>query len=151
MSAINGRSDSGAPVLAGEGGMKVMRKRILTFLSVIILCGCSTTGGFLGLATMSYVDGRFSEMKSESAASYEEIQAKLVRILEELNALSEEVEQYQRLAQELESILAEFARVQEATDDLQQLAKEVSGRMDALPKETLQELVEIIQAHLDSL
>ena len=47
-------------------------------------------------------------------------------------------------------VLADFAEVQKATSDLQQLASQVEDELDDIPRETLQQIVDVLQAYLDS-
>ena len=112
-----------------------MKKVMLMLITVIlILSGCTTTG-FLGLAKTTYVDERFAETDE--------------KIITELEQLRKDIEQITELTDELDNLLNEISATKQATEDLQELAKGIEARFKELPKETLYQLVQIIQHYLE--
>lgn len=120
-------------------------KKLLFLLpiTVLLLSACATTG-FLGfLATTSYVKGKVAQSTEQTFSQLDKTRA-------DLEKMRADVERFQQLTGQVEGLLSEIARTQKATEELQQLAKEVEMRLAELPAETLQELVNLIQAYLDS-
>jgi hypothetical protein len=87
----------------------------------------------MGLAKTSYVD----EVKLESD-----------RARAEVDALSSQVREMRTIADQMEALIDDMEATRRATAELQQLAEQVTGRLEALPRETLRRLADLIESYL---
>ncbi len=122
-----------------------MRKyRIPAGLVIMALAvgGCTSTDGFLGLASKGYVDRQLAETDQRTRQELDRTEGTVA-------ALTERVDGYGDVRKQVEFLLSELQRTQETTRELRELARMVERRLDTIPAETLRQLVIIIQDHLD--
>jgi len=106
---------------------------LLAFTGLLLLAGCTSTG-FAGLAKESYAVSIDEEL-SESQASVEQ--------------LRQEVEDIKRLADKLSNLVDDIEEAKKDTEELKALAKLVEERLNTLPRQTLEKLVEALKIYLE--
>jgi len=126
--------------------------------AAVLVSGCASTKGFLGLATVSYVDEELGRIEQEDRRRSDDLSAELERISSGLAALEADLERvkadleaYDELSAEIRQALTDFSAVQEATAELQLLAEQVAEELERLPRETVRQIVDALQAHLEGL
>ena len=110
-------------------------KRYLTAaaaVTLVLLLGSCTSTSFLGLSRASHVEAEIEGMKTE---------------LDQLQAMENELAQAE---EKLARAVDDARRLQEAIDELNLLADEFEDELDDIPEETLRELMEAIDAHLNN-
>lgn len=106
-----------------------------------VVVGCSTTKGFLGLATTGYVDQQMSAAVEQNKKTVDQIES-------ELQTLQGDVGKVKDQSDQINAILDELAQTKSSTEQLQKLATGVQDKLDALPRETLMQLADLIQKAL---
>jgi predicted nuclease with TOPRIM domain len=129
--------------------MLMMAAAPLMIALAVLMIGCASTKGFLGLTTVSTMEAELAQIREEEDRRHQELRQELERISRELSSLNAEVDRHEELSGEIRQVLEDFAEVQKATSDLQQLAEQVEDELDAIPRETLQQIVDVLQAYLD--
>lgn len=97
---------------------------LFLLLLVLVLSGCQTMAGWFGLATEQYVDEKMTEVQTQ-------------------------VDEYVSTADKLEELIGSVENAVQTTEELKQLAVVLEDRLTNLPDETIKQLVEILQAHLE--
>jgi septal ring factor EnvC (AmiA/AmiB activator) len=111
--------------------MRRMSVIVLAALVTLGLSGCFSTG-FMGfLATTEQVDKKIADQDAKVGKELEAQKAELAKV-----------------QKELADVQAVKQQAQATVDELRAVAKRVEGRLTAIPSETLQKLVEILQAAL---
>lgn len=114
---------------------------VLGLAAALLMAGCASTG-FLGfLATTPYVKQRVESATREEARQRELLQ-------EEIDTLQMNVAEIQRLTGELEVLMRRLDRTERNTEELKALTALMQTRLDTLPRDTLEELVVILQGYL---
>ncbi|HUX11738.1 MAG TPA: hypothetical protein VMW87_01845 [Spirochaetia bacterium] len=107
----------------------------------LLFLGCTNTG-FLGfIATTGYVDKHISTTR-------EETDARLAETSNDVNKVKSDVETLNSLKSTLQSLIGDIERNKESTQELKTLTAQLSSRLDSIPQETLQTLVQILQDYL---
>jgi len=104
---------------------------ILTVLAITILFASCTTSGFAGLTKESYT----LEVEQKTTADIE--------------ALRDEVAKIKVLTDQLDGLLKDIEATKKSTKEFQDLVKELEGRINNMPKESIAELVKVLQKYLD--
>ncbi|MFW6211751.1 MAG: hypothetical protein ACOC8L_02525 [Spirochaetota bacterium] len=118
---------------------KTIRAIILAGVTMVVAGACQSTRPIWFIATPGYVEARV-------ASSEEAIRAEYELQIEELQA---ELEEQQRAAEELSQLASIIEEVDASNKELQELAREVEQRLEALPNETLELLIEVLSEYLD--
>ena len=119
-----------------------MRTVVVLGLAVTILLGGCASTGFLGfLATTPYVRQRVDGAAREEARQREQLE-------QEIDTLRRNVADIQRLTGELETLMRRIDRTERNTEELKSLTTLMQTRLEALPRDTLEELVVILQGYL---
>jgi conjugal transfer/entry exclusion protein len=125
-----------------------MKRVIYSVLAVpFFFYACSTTS-FLGLSKAKYV----AEMEQQTQDQIQQVQ----RRVEEAEAVSQsdverieaEMSRLTGLADQMESLIADLAETNQTNEELQVLTAELQVRVDALSKETLRELITVLDDYL---
>lgn len=107
----------------------------------LTLAGCASTG-FLGfLATTKYVDTHVAAEKSDTQAQFAETNNNVRKV-------QSDVQNVHELEVTLRSLIDDIKANQESTRELKALVGQLRSRLDAIPEETLRELVNILQEYL---
>lgn len=106
----------------------------------VLFAGCQSTRPIWFIATPGYVEARI-------AGSEEAIRAEYELEIEKLQARLTEQEQ---AAEELAQLASIIEEVDANNKELQELAQGVELRLDDLPEETLQLLVEVLSDYLQA-
>ncbi len=114
--------------------MKRSKTVLILPLIALTLNGCATLAGKIGIASEAYVDEQIAVMRSEME--------------EESTARREELDQYAEAAAKLEELIASMEQTVQTTEELKALAVVLETRLADLPKETIAQLVEILDAYL---
>jgi len=109
--------------------MNKVARMLMTWVFVLAafaaLSGCQTMAGWFGLATEQYVDDKMSEVQTQ-------------------------LDTYSSTADHLEELIGSMEAAVKTTEELKNLATVLENRLDNLPEETIKQLVDILQEHLDS-
>ncbi len=108
---------------------------ILGVSALVVLSGCQSLAGTVGVATEQYVDDKIAETESRLAAQIDENRSKL--------------EKYETTADKLEELINSVEGAVRTTDELKQLAGVLEERLNSLPEETIRQLVDVLQQYLD--
>lgn len=111
----------------------------LGFVAVVLVAGCATTEPIWFIATPGYVEAQIAMSESATRQEYE---AQFAQIQSELNA-------QRAVSDELATLADVIAEVESSNRELLGLADELEDRLTAIPLETIRQLVEILQRHLD--
>jgi len=107
----------------------------------LTLAGCASTG-FLGfLATTKYVDTHVAAEKSDTQAQFAETNNNVRKV-------QSDVQNVHELEATLRSLIDDIKANQESTRELKALVGQLRSRLDAIPEETLRELLNILQEYL---
>lgn len=109
---------------------------LLLLLLLLLLTGCASMAERVGIASSESVDRKLAETRSE-------LEAQITALRGELAAQQERVSQIEDLSRNLEEAI-------QATEDLQQLAKIMESRLEQMPRDTIEELVVILQRYLEA-
>jgi len=117
-----------------------MRSRVaaplLTFLVLFILFGCATMAGWVGIASSESVDEKVAGASSDLEA--------------EIGSLRSDLDAYQARATEIDRLGRSIEETIRTTEELQQLAEIMESRLQQMPRDTIEELVAILQRYLNS-
>jgi peptidoglycan hydrolase CwlO-like protein len=111
----------------------------IVMAGLMAVAGCTTTS-FAGLAKSSYVD--------QVSTSVDQVASTAKATGEELQALQKQVDDLKASADRMDEAAAKMEQTAKATAQLQDLAKQVEGRLESLPRQTLEMLVKSIQDYL---
>jgi glutamine synthetase type III len=115
------------------------RASILAFAVVVVIAamsGCQSMAGTVGIATEQYVDEKVSELEGRLSAQVGENQKK--------------INEYTATADKLEELIGSVEESVKTTGELKQLAVVLEDRLNNLPKETIKQLVDVLQQYLNS-
>jgi TolA-binding protein len=109
---------------------------------VTLLSSCATSG-FLGfLATTDYVEREVKEARTQSRSEIRELDQRV-------DSMQSEVTEMKQVRKRLSELVAQVEETRAATEELQRLADDVRGRLDRMPRETIEELTLILQQYLE--
>jgi hypothetical protein len=108
---------------------------LLAILSVLFLPGCATMAGWVGIASNESVDEKLTGTKSELEGEIDSLRSDLV-------AQQARIEEIQSLSTSMEEAI-------QATEELQELAGIMESRLEQMPRDTIEQLVIILQNYLD--
>ena len=109
---------------------------VLTIVALSGLTGCASIAGTFGIASEQYVDEKMSEAEGRLSSRIDDNRTK--------------VDKYASTADQLEALIGSVEDAVRTTDELKQLAVVLEERLDNLPEETIQQLVEVLQQYLDA-
>ena len=104
-------------------------------LVLIILSGCATMAERVGIASSESVDQKLAGTRGE-------MEAEIAALRSELAAQQERVAQIEDLSAGMEEAI-------QATEELEQLAEVMESRLEEMPRDTIEELVRILQRYLE--
>ena len=114
---------------------KKVRAGLSLVLLIVALSGCQTMAGWFGLATEQYVEEKMTEVQTQFDGQLVEMKS--------------QVDEYAATADKLEELIGSVETAVQTTEELKQLAVVLEDRLTNLPEETIKQLVEILQAHLE--
>ena len=106
---------------------------------VLVLAGCATTKPIWFIATPGYVEARVATSEDATRLEYE---AQIARLQDELDA-------QKAVSDDLAALADVIGEIESSNQELLGLADELEDRLAELPRETLRQLVEILQRHLE--
>ncbi len=112
-------------------------KRLILLATLIsfFLFGCATENGLFGfIATTDYVKKEIEAQKKQTDT--------------EIKAVKSDVEEMKTLTNRVKNLLDEVEKTKQTTEELQKLADALKLRLNDLPRETLKQLVDILQMYL---
>ena len=104
--------------------------------TVLLLAGCATMAERVGIASSESVDQKLTATRSELEA--------------QIAALSSELEAQQRRVLQIEDLSADLEEAIQTTQELEQLAEIMESRLEQMPRDTIEELVTILQRYLEA-
>jgi outer membrane murein-binding lipoprotein Lpp len=104
-------------------------------LLLLVLSGCATMAERVGIASSESVDQKL-------AASRGELEAEIAALRSELEAQARRVSQFEDLSADLDEALR-------ATEELERLAEIMEVRLEQMPRDTIEELITILQRYLE--
>ncbi len=107
---------------------RILLFTVLIIATIFISC---TTSGFAGLAKESYA----LEVEQKTSA--------------DIQQLRDEVAKIKELTNKLDGLLEDIEETKKTTKEFQDLVKELEGRINDMPRESIEELVKILQKYLD--
>ena len=125
-----------------------MKYRIVVILCIALglLVSCNTTRPIWFIATPGYVDNQIAESEEAMRLEYE---ALLVEKDREIARLRRQLDEQQAVAEELASLIDMIRDVDASNRELQDLAGAVETRLDQIPNETIEILVQLLSRHLE--
>ena len=112
--------------------------RLIPSLCIVFLMVSCTSKGFLGvLTTNSILEKRLAEDEQRQNEQLQELE----KMISDYKA---EVDEIQKLTGQLNDMVDTINETASATRELQQASAEIEQRLDGLPTETLQEMVNIL-------
>jgi methylthioribose-1-phosphate isomerase len=115
---------------------KLLALAIVVLVTIGAMSGCQSFAGTFGIATEQYVDEKVSEAEGRLSAQVDENQKK--------------INEYTATADKLEELIGSVEDSVKTTEELKQLAVLLEERLNDLPKETIRQLVDVLQQYLDS-
>ena len=112
---------------------------LLLILSLLWLVGCTSTG-FVGLAKESYAEG----IEKDAEITREKVDD----LKAEVKELQEDLEKMEDLSEELISLIKDLKEAKKDTEELKKLANIVEERLEELPVQTLEKLVDILNEYI---
>ena len=109
---------------------------VLMIAALSGLTGCASIAGTFGIASEKYVDEKMSEADGRLSSRIDDNRTK--------------VEKYASTADQLEALIGSVEDAVRTTDELKQLAVVLEERLNNLPEETIAQLVDVLQQHLDA-
>jgi len=109
---------------------------MVVLAALVAFPGCQSLAGTVGLATEQYVDEKVSEAETRLAAQVGENRSK--------------IEEYSATADKLTELIESVEGAVRTTEELKALAVVLEQRLNDLPKETITQLVEVLQQYLDT-
>ncbi len=120
--------------------LMLRKQRVALGLFVLVLfAGCATTEPLWFIATPGYVEAQIATSENAVRMEYE---AEIARLQDELNA-------QRAVSDELVALADVIAKIENSNQELLGLADELEDRLSELPRETIRQLVEILQQHLE--
>jgi len=122
-------------------------KKILTFgilaIVLLIFTGCATAdNGLFGyIATTDYVKKQLAETKKAT-------ETELNATKSDVQGVKKDVADIKALTGKVRDLLDEVSQTKQSTEELQKLAKALEARLNDLPRETLTQMVKILQDYL---
>jgi chromosome segregation ATPase len=118
------------------------RLALLAVVGVVLsLSGCMSTG-FMGfLATTDMVDKKISDQDKKISDRDE-------KVSQELDSIKSELKTYQSLKDDARKALDQVTATQKDVEELKVLLQQAEGRLNEMPRETIQKLVEALQQFL---
>ena len=107
--------------------------------TVVLFAGCATTEPIWFIATPGYVEAQIATSENATRGDYE---AQIARLQDELDA-------QRTVSDELAGLAEVIAEIESSNQELLGLADELEDRLAELPRETIRQLVEILQQHLE--
>jgi outer membrane murein-binding lipoprotein Lpp len=108
---------------------------ILAALLSLILAGCATMAERVGIASSETVDQKLTGTRNELEA--------------QIAALRNELEAQQQRLSEIEDLSAGLEEAIRATEELERLAEIMETRLAQMPRDTIAELVTILERYLE--
>jgi type IV pilus biogenesis protein CpaD/CtpE len=106
--------------------------------STLLMAGCATTEPLWFIATPGYVDSRIALSEEAVRQEYEQSIARLEAELADQRATAEELAALAEMIEEIDA----------SNRELLGLAETLEDRLEDLPRETIAQLVEILEAYL---
>ncbi|MBU8913326.1 MAG: hypothetical protein KOO61_04830 [Spirochaetales bacterium] len=123
--------------------MRILMSKMLRvafgLVVVLVLAGCATTEPIWFVATPGYVEARLATSEEATRVEYE---AQIGRLQDELNA-------QRAVSDELAALADVVGEIESSNQELLGLADGLEDRLAELPRETIRQLVEILQRHLE--
>ena len=104
-------------------------------LAVLFLSGCTTMAGWVGIASSESVDEKLAGTRGQLEA--------------EIGSLRSDLDACQARVEEIEDLSGSMEEAIRKTEELEQLAEVMAARLKQLPRDTIQELVDILERYLE--
>ncbi len=111
------------------------------------LSGCATTEPIWFIATPGYVE---AQIATSEAAMRQEYEVQLAEKDRQIARLESEMQAQRRITDEVATLADVITEIESSNRELRGLAQEVELRLDALPRETIQELIEALEHYLET-
>lgn len=115
--------------------MEKILKTSLLLLLLFALTGCASLAGRVGLASETFVKEQLQVLRTELETDFAENKQLM--------------DNYAATAARLEELIASMEGTVKTTDELKNLAVILEDRLEDLPKETIRQLVEILNNYLE--
>jgi outer membrane murein-binding lipoprotein Lpp len=131
-----------------------MRKLLfLALFAVVALSGCMSTG-FLGfLATTDSVNKLMADQQAKMDQKIADEDSKVSGELNQQRAdvaqISSDLKEFQDIKTQAMTAIDSISTTQKNVEELQALVKQLESRMGTLPDETLQRIIDVLQASLN--
>ena len=122
---------------------EMKKMMVLVVVAAFALGGCAT-GSFLGLATSQYVNDTAKSLTDQQAAAAAEI-AQLKSQLADVQAMKD---QTQAALNQAQAAVDQVNQTQKVIQELQGIAKAAEARIGSIPREVIQQIVDILQTAL---
>ena len=106
---------------------------------VLMLAGCATTKPIWFIATPGYVEAQIATSENATRLEYET----------QIARLQDDMDTQRAISDELAALADVIAEIEGSNRELLGLADELEVRLAELPRETIRQLVEILQQHLE--
>lgn len=123
--------------------MKRVSSALVCIMLLILLSGCGTMAGWVGIASKKFVEEKMVTLQ-------EQVQIEVDQSRSEMAQMRTVMDGFATTASMLEGALISFEQTVKTTEELSQLAGILEEKLVNLPKETIQQLVTILQQYLDS-
>lgn len=129
-----------------------MKRFILGFMVLGLLFSGCTSAGVLGvLTTNEILEAKIAESEAKQKAEAAALQAELKAELKEaVDKLASQIDEIHETARELNNMVDTISETAESTRQLQELAKVIEQRLNNLPMETLQGIVDILNRAVEN-
>jgi chromosome segregation ATPase len=118
--------------------MRVPRFSGLAVVALLLLGGCATMAGWVGIAS----EAQLEEQAATTEARLAQADTEIARLKSELEAYNEKAGRFERLTEDLEKTIR-------STQELQELAQVMEARLQEVPQDTLRLFVKIIVQYLE--
>lgn len=108
---------------------------LFAVLAALSLSGCATMAGWVGIASSESVDEKLAGTRGQLET--------------EIGSLRSELDVHQARVAEIEDLSSSMEDAIQKTEELEQLAEVMAARLEQMPRDTIQELVEILQRYLE--
>lgn len=127
---------------------RTMRALTLTVVAFVFMgaSGCATMGSWFGMASEEYVDEQVAAVQADVLRNSESIRDNS----ESITAVGETVDEIVESAASVEEALISVEQAVTTTEELKQLADVLEDRLEDLPRETIRQLIGILETYLDS-
>lgn len=115
--------------------IKALRRSTFLIAVIVVISGCQSLAGTFGIATEQYVDEKMNEVEG--------------RLSSDIGDNRKKIEEYTETADKLEELIGSVEQSVRTTEELKQLAVVLEERLNDLPKETISQLVDVLQQYLD--